>query len=198
MKAAVLAIDLAVFFGLLYAWLAYPERSVAHFALSVLLALAALAAGAFYFSGAFAHGTWGDALRRLPRSLAVFVVMGGVAGVVLHYVPQPQIAWGLIALAVLTSLPFFYAAAGSLPLVRGLRSAPLWAAGIGWMAAAFVVPYLLLLWVPRFESLTVQTASFILRLALGLAAAVGATLALARFVHAQPARPSSPPAPEAQ
>jgi uncharacterized membrane protein (DUF441 family) len=182
MKAVILALDLVAAIALLYLWLAYPERTVPRFGVSLLLLLATVAAASFFFSYAFSRGSWRDALRRLPRAVAVLLVVCFLVGVVLQHVRQPSISWGLIALTLLASLPFFYAASGAGALARALRSAHLWAAGIAWLAAAVAVPYLLIRWVPQFDSLPLQTLSLVVRFSAALACTVYSTLTLAHYL----------------
>ena len=180
--------------ALIYEWLGIADRSVWQVLLSGLLGLAIVCGAVWLIARAVVAPSRKSLLWLLAAAAAVVccVWLAGyqprvglrVASQLTQWFRKPvkpqtmsslyvAMLWMTGITAVLALLP----RASQAP--QALRQWRYWAMGAVLVAAGFILPTVLIGWVPKFQSFGAQTASMIVRLALAYAIALAAWLAIA-------------------
>ena len=184
---AIQAFGYLLLLAAVYAWLSIADGSVWQVALSALLALAIVSGAVWLIADALAARVG----KSLPWLLAAAAAVAGcvwLAGRVKSVYAAPLWIAGLVA--VLALLPF----AGG--VASAARRPSYWAIAFLLALIGLALPWLLVTWVPRFQSFGAQTASLIVRFALAYAIALTSWLLLARLPQRLRPRGEAPePAP---
>jgi hypothetical protein len=169
---AIQAFGYLLLLAAVYGWLGIADGSVWQVALSAVLALAIVSFAVWLIADALAAPVG----RSLPWLLAAAALVAGcvwLAGRVKSVYATPL--WIAGTVAVLVLLPLAGGAASA------LRRPSYWAIAFLLALAGLALPWLLVIWVPRFQSFGAQTASLVVRFALAYAIALASWLLLARL-----------------